>query len=457
MALMHNSTLADNEPSWASVDKPGAQAQVEGFSSLLLPHIAARIFDTPLAIEPRKLRTILAVLSPRLGLVGIEAQGAVDAQAAKRKPYQVVNGAAVIPVFGTLVQRSSGMDAMSGLTSYQQLSSEIDQALADGDVSRLLLLIDSPGGEASGLFDLTDQIYAARQQKPVTALADGQATSAAYAIGSAAEKFYVTQGSITGSIGVRLIHVDESQANAAEGYAVTEIYAGSHKVDGSPNMPLTDAGLATLQELVNESYDLFTLKVADYRGLTQAAVKATEAGLYVGAKAVPQGLIDGIRTYAQLTGIEPAQEEGIIMPDQITSVAMLSVAYPDLVSQIQTEAKAAGKKESTAADCEVAVKAEQERIKEILGLAGYALPKLVEEALFLNGGLTADKFARVALEKKYEKTQANASAWLQDAQEPARVDPLPTGNSDIGASQAAVNKQLGLDNATFAKFATVNQ
>lgn len=416
-----------------------------------LPHIAARLFDVPLAIEPRKLDTIVAILSPRLGIIGIEAETPADMTPKKRRPYQVANGTAIIPIMGTLVQRSSGLDALSGLTSYTQLSSEFDQALNDPDVRQILLHIDSPGGEATGLFDFTDQIFAAHGQKPIVALGDGMAASAAYAIGAAAEKFYLTQGSIAGSIGVRMKHVDVSRANEADGFVVTDIYAGSHKIDGSPDAPLTDSAREALQQIVNDSYDLFTGKVANYRNVTQGQVKATEANVYVGDKAQPWGLVDGVRTLSQLLGEEPAIQGGSVM-DPITTAAGLASAYPELVAQIKNEAFGLGKKESTATDCETAVKAEQERVKEILGLAGYALPKLVEESLFVNGGVSADRFARLALEKKYEKTGAAAAAFLADADEakPAKVAVSP--DPQVSPEQAKVNQMLGVTTEAFLKY-----
>src|SRR5262249_48344987 len=216
---------ATNSPKGQAVwGRCGEQApspsEAAGLPSFLrLPHLATRLFDTPLAIEPRKLRTILAVLSPRFGLT-IEAQEPTDMQPKKRRPYQVANGTAILPVFGTLVQRATGLDAPSGLTSYVQLAAEFEQALSDPEVRQILFQIDSPGGEASGLFDLTDQIMQARGRKPVVAFADGMAASAAYAIASAAGKFYVSQSAIVGSIGVVLEHIDMSQANPADGFCV---------------------------------------------------------------------------------------------------------------------------------------------------------------------------------------------------------------------------------------------
>lgn len=440
----------------------------------LLPHITSRLFDTPLAIERNKIRTIIAALKPRLGMDILSMplpDGPMGAESEKRAPYQLVNGFGVIDVCGTLVCKASGLDAYSGLTSYEQLSAEFDQAQDDSRVRTVAFRMHCYGGEVDGLFDFTDKVYAGRITKPSIAIIDQKAFSAAYAIAAACGRIVIPQGGMAGSIGVIMERLDQTEQNKMIGWVIEEIYAGDRKVDTNPNVPLTDASRAALQATVDKFYDLFVSKVATYRGLSPERVRGTEAGVFVGDTAVRVGLADSVGTFESAIGAPAPESEGETltsapyqvpeMPEEasmkIDTIEALHKEFPDLCALLKADARETGRKESTAADCETAVKAEQERVKEILGLAGYALPKLVEESLFLNGGLTADKFARVALEKKYEKTQANASAWLQDAQEPARIDPLQTGSSDITPSQAAVNKQLGLDNATFAKYATVNQ
>src|SRR3989338_3982133 len=90
----------------------------------------------------------------------------------KGKPFSIVNGIAIIPVHGPLSKRSGIFDAYFGFTSYELLSESVQEALDDSDVSAILLDIDSPGGEVAGLFDLCDQIYAARKIKPVWASAN---------------------------------------------------------------------------------------------------------------------------------------------------------------------------------------------------------------------------------------------------------------------------------------------
>ena len=154
----------------------------------MLPHIASRVLDTPLVIGQAKLEAILAVIGPR---IGIEAPApAVMNGDGRRRGANLVTpeGIAVIPVFGTLVKRAGAIEAASGLTSYGHLEDRIMDAATDPAVRAILLDIDSPGGEAAGVFDLSDLVYEARSLKPVWAVADEEAFSGAYAIASAAER-----------------------------------------------------------------------------------------------------------------------------------------------------------------------------------------------------------------------------------------------------------------------------
>ena len=121
----------------------------------MLPHLAARLFGTPLLVHRAKLDVILAVLGERLNLAAPAADLAIPVP--RVTPAQP-SGIAVIPIHGTLVKRVLGMEAASGLTSYGGIAQEIDAALADPLVQGILLDIDSPGGEASGGFELARQI-----------------------------------------------------------------------------------------------------------------------------------------------------------------------------------------------------------------------------------------------------------------------------------------------------------
>ena len=260
----------------------------------LLPHMAARIFGAPLLIHRPKLEVILAVLGPRIGL---SENGTPIPSPTTRSPPVAGGGIAVLPIYGTLVRRTVGLEAASGLTSYQDIAAQIDTAIADPAVAAIVLDIDSPGGESGGVFDLADRVRVAAQVKPVWALANDMAYSAAYAIGSAASRFFVTRTGGVGSIGVIAMHADQSVRDAQDGVRYTTVFAGARKNDLNPHEPISDEAHAFLKSEVDRIYGLFVDTVASHRGLSSEAVRATEAGVFFGNDAVAAGLADAVGNF----------------------------------------------------------------------------------------------------------------------------------------------------------------
>ncbi|MBI5121333.1 MAG: S49 family peptidase [Rhodospirillales bacterium] len=262
-----------------------------------LPHIASRLFATPLLVAKPKLDVILNIIGPRLGGAPIEDMSPLPA----REIEITHEGIAVIPVVGTLVARSNYLAAASGLTSYGDIGDAIENAATDPRVRGLLLDIDSPGGEVGGLFDLVDRIVSVREQtgKPIWAVANEAALSAAYAVACAADVLTVTQTGEAGSIGVVAVHVDESNADRQAGMNWTFIQAGGKKTDGNPHAPLSSEARADIQADVDALYERFVSLVADRRKLSPEAVRATQAGVYRGQMAVQAGLADRVSTLRQ--------------------------------------------------------------------------------------------------------------------------------------------------------------
>ena len=258
----------------------------------VLPHLAARLFGVPLAIHRPKLDVILSVLGARIGLADLAAPvGYTPAARALGPPSGKV---AVIPIHGTLVRRTSGIEAESGLASYTGIAAQLDAALASPEIAAILLDIDSPGGESGGVFDLADRIRAASEVKPVWAVANDMAFSAAYALASAATRVFVARTGGVGSIGVIAMHVDQSVKDAQDGVRYTAVFAGERKNDLNPHEPISNEAHAVLKAEVDRIYDLFVETVARHRGLDADAVRATEAGLFFGPDAVASGLADAV-------------------------------------------------------------------------------------------------------------------------------------------------------------------
>jgi signal peptide peptidase SppA len=258
----------------------------------LLPHLAARLFGVPLAIYRPKLDIILSVLGTRVGLADMAVPAGFTPTVRDLSP--VSGKIAVIPIHGTLVRRTSGLEAESGLVSYTGIAAQLDAALASSEVAAILLDVDSPGGESGGVFDLAERIHAAAQVKPVWAVANDMAFSAAYALASAANRVFVARTGGVGSIGVIAMHVDQSVKDAQDGLRYTAVFAGQRKNDLNPHAPISDTAQAALQMEVDRLYGLFVQTVALHRSLNADAVRATEAGLFFGPDAIAAGLADAV-------------------------------------------------------------------------------------------------------------------------------------------------------------------
>jgi signal peptide peptidase SppA len=207
-------------------------------------------------------------------------------------------GIALVSVVGTLVARSGYLDSSSGLLAYGAIGDAIETAMADPLVRGVILEVDSPGGEVGGLFDLVARIDAlkASSSKPLWAVANEDALSAAYAIASVADRIYVTQTGEVGSVGVVAAHVDESGADAQAGFAWSFIFAGQQKVDGNAHEPLSQRAREAIQADVDRLYGDFCTLIATNRNLTVQAVRSTQAATYRGELAIQAGLADLLGT-----------------------------------------------------------------------------------------------------------------------------------------------------------------
>ena len=225
-------------------------------------------------------------------------------------------GIAVIPIHGILTKKSEAFDDVLGMTSYEKIREEIEKALVDEKVETILLDIDSPGGEVSGIFDLADFIYEARksEKKKIVAIANDDAYSAAYAIASSAEKVYVSRTSGVGSIGVIASHIDQSGFDEKQGIKYTTVFAGSRKNDLNPHEPITSESLENLKSEVNRLYGMLVELIARNRNLSVEAIKNTEAGLYFGKNAVDIGLADGMTILSSIN-----KNRSITMNEQTTT------------------------------------------------------------------------------------------------------------------------------------------
>lgn len=262
--------------------------------------LAQRLFNTPLAIHPSKAEIVIAALSERLGIIRIDAASMSSFDELSRSGqnprlgYDVVEGVAIIPVQGTLVQKLGSLRPYSGMTGYDGIRMNLLSAMVEPDVKAVVFDINSPGGEVSGCFDLVDTIYSCRGEKPIWAILNEYAYSAAYAIASATDHITVPRTGGTGSIGVIWMHMDMSQAIKDNGLNVTIVRHGDRKAETNPYGPLTKKALQSSQEDIDEVGKLFADTVARNRGISSDSILSLQAATFQGQSSIEKGLADSV-------------------------------------------------------------------------------------------------------------------------------------------------------------------
>jgi len=411
------------------------------------PHIAARIFNTPLLIHPQKLDAIIAGLGPRvLELNPAELQLEKDESfaqlspelfstkkgvAAKDRGYKIVDGVAVINIAGATVHKSRMEGASTFLLGYNDISADIEHAMENSDVHAVLRVYDSPGGEVQGAFEHVDRIRQMQGKKPMISVADGMAASAAYLAGSAADELVVTQTGYAGSIGVVMRHVDFSRALANDGIQVTHIFAGAHKIDGHPYAPLPADVRANFQEEINGLYEMFVDAVVQNRRISADAVRKTEAAVFRGAKAVSAGLADRVSTTDSLIA-ELAEKRST----RIHSISSGAAASADVSAELS------GKQQEKTANLNTTKGAKAMNLDELRAAHPDLCAALVEEgrAAGFEAGASAER-------QRIQDVEAQAVPGHEALITTLKFDGKTTGPEAavqvIAADKAAGAKALG--------------
>jgi signal peptide peptidase SppA len=340
----------------------------------------SRALNTPLFVEPRR----------GADLLDAYMRGDTAMVYASPAPYSDGGSIAVLDISGALASRPMPGPSGDGPQNYEQISADFAELVSDPKISAIVLRLDSPGGFCAGCFDLADQIFEARGKKPIHAVVDDMAFSAAFAIAAAADRIWVTRTGSVGSVGVVAYHVDQSKANEQDGVKVTAIYAGAHKIDFSPHFPLSEKAKELEQAEVDRLYDLFASSVARYRGMKVDTVKATEAMVFSGPEAIKIGFADKLGT----------------LDDALAELAAPSESAEQ--RQTREAAEAEEKTRRAAADAE----REKQRVQGVIAAALSAsdLPAAAIATLLKQPIAEADVAARIAHAREVIKLCTAAKA-----------------------------------------------
>lgn len=218
--------------------------------------------------------------------------------------FAVVRGVAVMPLRGMLTPNSAALEKYMGWSTYAGIEAACDELAAADDVRAVIVEVDSPGGFVMGLAGAVAAFARLASVKPVYALANPLAASAAYAVASQATEISVTPGAIVGSVGVmREASAPIQPDMMGEQWSV---HVSSHARAKWPN-PQTDAGLAEIARSLDLAETEFHGFVAAGRGIAPdallAALSVTDdpadgGAVFSPADAIARGLADTVETRA---------------------------------------------------------------------------------------------------------------------------------------------------------------
>lgn len=293
---------------------------------------------TPWAIAPEMLDTIRAI--------SLRENDSIDALEAKLgRPLQNTRSVAlrgdvaVVPITGPIFRYANLFTQISGATSMDVLAKDFTAALEDPQVSSIVLDINSPGGQVTGIAEFAAMVRAAG--KPVVAYVDGTAASAAYWIAAAASQVVMSKNAMAGNVGAVLGLDTRKDPNRAE-------IVSSQSPNKRPDVA-TDAGRAQLQALVDAQAQVFIEDVATFRGKTPEAVIADWNGgaVFIAADAVRLGMADRLGTLeeviAGLAGKQNPKPAPIpTMKGNAMTLEELRAAHPELCAALVEEGRTDG-------------------------------------------------------------------------------------------------------------------
>jgi protease-4 len=208
----------------------------------------------------------------------------------------VAGDVAVINVQGILLKRESIWTMLGLATSYEAISYAVSEAADEKRIKSITLMIDSPGGEVSGVHEAADMIRRANETKPTFAQVDGEAASAAYWLASQSRKIFSGPGDLVGSIGVRLMMYDFSKLFARDGVEAVPIDSGEFKSAGARGTEITKRHREYFQGIVDDAFKDFQDAIRRGRRFTHTRMKTVGDGrLFTARQAQTNGLIDGIQ------------------------------------------------------------------------------------------------------------------------------------------------------------------
>ncbi len=440
--------------------------------------LLAEALRQPWMITEDGLARILSVLQRTN--IGPEALALREGDPVPRRAMTIrPDGTAIIPVVGPIIRRAFMFSRVSGLTDLEMLRGELLAAQDSGAVSRIMLAIDSPGGETTGITELASYIRETDARKPVVAFIEGLGASAAYYLAAAAREIIAAPMGIAGSIGVRMAVRKSKDPAGVATFDFVSSQSPKKRLD-----PESAEGATEIQQLMDDLAAVFIRDVATYRGVSEETVLSDfgQGGVMAADRALAAGLIDRVETQeaalARLAASvppSPAERAGTTRRTTATSSAHAPQEEPVKILHRAPEAGAeAGGSGAAGAPAAAtpatptpdavaaALTAERARIVGLCTVARVTLPTELKAAI--EGGHDVGAFAIALAERQAQADAAGAdvhraAATAAEAAAKAAVPQTPAiaSGNEIETPEAARTRALRESAARQGLLATTTQ
>ena len=375
------------------------------------------------------------------------------------KVVDAPGGIRIIQIEGELFRRDNFYTQYCGATSYDWIYDQVSAAMNDAMVRQILLMINSPGGECDGCFELAEWIREQSAQKPIHAYVQSLAASAAFAIACSAKKITAGPLAYLGSVGV-IAFVNDYRKLMSEMGIDEYVFVSSVSPKKNPD-PATDPGKAQLQGMVDEMGEIFVAYVSRMRSTSSEHVAQNygQGAILIASKALAAGMcdtignlqsaIEGLRGDAmgqatavttttttetvtdeeeQMEETPPGEEAPAAAPEEEEEES----AKEDKPAPETDKAQAFAAKNPTLAASlmSLGASAERKRLAEIDEVASlYPYHKDLAEHAKYKSSMSAGEFAIACMKASKQAAQTHISKLDEDAKEVPRVQGSTQGGN----------------------------
>ena len=317
--------------------------------------------------------------------------------------------------------------------AYLTLRENVETAIADDEVKTIAILINSPGGECTGLVETAEWLHEECGKKPIYAFTDSLACSAAYLLGAACTAFYSSKYAELGCCGVMAAITDYTEAEKKAGF-FTRIFR-SKNASKKNLSPLTEEGAEALQKQLDLLEDGYFSALEKFRGEEKTtSIKSLQGGTVLGEEAFSLGLTDGTYSYEEFIALI-SESEG--------DTEEMNFEEMDLTARTEAfNTLCALSPELAASIINPALTAERERVSALLAVRKPYNAEVVDKAITAgqNKADIADELLTLSEKEATKNAPMAEIAKAEEAQQTVKT-PVAEETDKYLAAAESLNKE----------------